>query len=70
MYICSVAGRAVGSTAVGAYCTGGIRSGFLYLVLREAFELAELAPANFDGSMWAWADDAARPMVLGSSPNG
>lgn len=38
-----------------AYCTGGIRSGFVYLVLRG---LGHRQVANYDGSFWEWA---ARP---------
>ncbi|MCA9545382.1 MAG: hypothetical protein KC613_13355 [Myxococcales bacterium] len=44
----------------GAYCTGGIRSGFAYLLLRW---LDHPAPANYDGSWWAWAADGARPVA-------
>jgi len=44
-----------------AYCTGGVRSGFAYAVLRE---LGAPSPANYDGSMWEWAADGSRPLAL------
>ena len=38
------------------YCTGGIRSAFVYLALREAgFHRA----MNYDGSWWAWSEDVS-----------
>ena len=38
---------------VFTYCTGGIRSAFVYLALREAgFQRA----MNYDGSWWAWSE--------------
>jgi thiosulfate/3-mercaptopyruvate sulfurtransferase len=38
------------------YCTGGIRSAFVYLALREAgFDQA----VNYDGSWWAWTSTHA-----------
>lgn len=43
-----------------AYCTGGVRSGFAYAVLKE---LGAPAPANYDGSMWEWTADPARPLT-------
>ena len=43
-----------------AYCTGGVRSGFAYGVLKE---LGATAPANYDGSMWEWTADADRPLT-------
>ncbi|MEC8423779.1 MAG: rhodanese-like domain-containing protein, partial [Myxococcota bacterium] len=43
-----------------AYCTGGVRSGFAYAVLRE---LGAPTPANYDGSMWEWSADPERPLV-------
>lgn len=43
-----------------AYCTGGVRSGFAYAVLKE---LGSTAPANYDGSMWEWAADPSRPLI-------
>jgi thiosulfate/3-mercaptopyruvate sulfurtransferase len=39
-------------TPVIAYCTGGVRSGFLYMVMRWAgYE----AVRNYDGSFWEWS---------------
>ena len=43
-----------------AYCTGGVRSGFAYAVLKE---LGATEPANYDGSMWEWTADADRPLA-------
>ena len=34
-----------------ALCTGGVRSGFAYAVLRE---LGHPSPSNYAGSMWEW----------------
>lgn len=42
-----------------AYCTGGVRSGFAYAVLRE---LGYPRPVNYDGSMWEWTADADAPL--------
>lgn len=43
-----------------AYCTGGIRSGFTYLLLRW---LDHPSPANYDGSWWAWSADPQRAVA-------
>lgn len=40
------------ATPVIAYCTGGIRSGFVYAVMRSA---GYLRPRNYDGSWWEWS---------------
>jgi thiosulfate/3-mercaptopyruvate sulfurtransferase len=40
------------------YCTGGIRSGFVYLILRSLGQSAQ----NYDGSMWEWTADASLPL--------
>ena len=46
-------------STVVAYCTGGIRSGFMYMVLRWAgYESAQ----NYDGSWWEWAQDSGNPI--------
>ena len=42
------------SSMIVAYCTGGIRSGFLYLVLRWA---GFPTPQNYDGSWWEWSQN-------------
>ena len=42
-----------------AYCTGGIRSGFVYSVLR-ALGYGEVA--NYDASMWEWTRQGDRPV--------
>ncbi len=47
-----------------AYCTGGVRSGFAYAVLRE---LGYADVANYDGSMWQWAADPTRPLTATST---
>jgi thiosulfate/3-mercaptopyruvate sulfurtransferase len=44
-----------------AYCTGGIRSGFVYAVLRAA---GVSQVANYDGSWWEWSADATLPVEL------
>ena len=36
---------------VVTYCTGGVRSGMVYLLLRDAGRDV----ANYDGSWWEWA---------------
>ncbi|MBD3241535.1 MAG: sulfurtransferase [Chitinivibrionales bacterium] len=42
-----------------AYCTGGVRSGVMAVVLR----MAGYAQArNYDGSFWAWAADESLPL--------
>ena len=41
-----------GSGGVVTYCTGGIRSGFLYMVL---VWLGAAEPQNYDGSWWEWS---------------
>ena len=48
------------SRAAVAYCTGGIRSGFTYLLLRW---LDHPSPANYDGSWWAWSADPRRAVA-------
>ena len=39
-------------SGVVTYCTGGIRSGFLYMVL---VWLDAVSPQNYDGSWWEWS---------------
>lgn len=39
-------------TLVISYCTGGVRSGFMYMTQRW---LGYQAPRNYDGSWWEWA---------------
>jgi thiosulfate/3-mercaptopyruvate sulfurtransferase len=41
------------------YCTGGVRSGFAYAVLRE---LGSTSVSNYDGSMWEWSAAPERPL--------
>ena len=50
--------------AVVPYCTGGVRSGFAYAVLRD---LGYPHVANYDGSMWEWAADPALPLTTARS---
>lgn len=42
-----------------AYCTGGIRSGFVYAVLRSQ---GYTHIANYDASMWEWTEDPEAPL--------
>ncbi len=42
-------------------CTGGVRAGFGYAVLRE---LGYTEPMVYDGSMWEWSTDDALPLEL------
>lgn len=42
-----------------AYCTGGIRSGFVYAALRH---LGFKKIKNYDASMWEWARDSELPL--------
>lgn len=46
-------------TRVVSYCTGGVRSGFMYLVLRW---LGHAHAQNYDGSWWEWAGDESLPV--------
>lgn len=41
-----------------AYCTGGVRSGFVVLLAHAL----GYPMANYDGSMWEWSADPERPM--------
>jgi thiosulfate/3-mercaptopyruvate sulfurtransferase len=47
-----------------AYCTGGARSALLSELLRAE----GIDARNYDGSMWEWSADAARPLVKGAGP--
>mmetsp|Transcript_58713 Transcript_58713/g.136998 ORF Transcript_58713/g.136998 Transcript_58713/m.136998 type:complete len:732 (-) Transcript_58713:123-2318(-) len=53
------------------YCTGGIRSGFVYMVLRGCgFGTTQINSPNvrnYDASWWGWAADSALP-CRGSGP--
>lgn len=42
-----------------SYCTGGVRSGFMYMILRW---LGYGQPQNYDGSWWEWAGDESLPV--------
>ena len=44
---------------VAVYCTGGVRSGFLYFVLKL---LGYPNVRNYDGSFWEWAADPELPV--------
>lgn len=46
-------------TIVISYCTGGVRSGFMYLILRW---IGHAAARNYDGSWWEWAADQSLPV--------
>jgi len=43
---------------VVAYCTGGVRSGFAYLILRAL----GVPASNYDASMWAWTANDELPV--------
>jgi 3-mercaptopyruvate sulfurtransferase SseA len=44
---------------VTSHCTAGIRSGFVYFILRL---MGYPRCSNYDASIWEWADDANLPM--------
>lgn len=47
-------------TLVIAYCTGGVRSGFIYAVMRWA---GYSQPRNYDGSWWEWSSRRELPVA-------
>lgn len=51
-----------GDRPVIAYCTGGVRSAFVWAALRS---LGFPTVANFDGSFWAWSMKGELPVVVG-----
>jgi 3-mercaptopyruvate sulfurtransferase SseA len=53
-------------TTIIAYCTAGIRSGLL-VVLVEA--LLGVRMKNYDASIWEWASNPANPMETGPATN-
>lgn len=55
------------STLVIPYCTGGIRSAFLYSVLRWV-GLGRVS--NYDGSWWDWSGNPNLPVVDPSATGG
>lgn len=46
-------------TIVIAYCTGGVRSGFMYTIMRW---LGYESPRNYDGSWWEWSGNDQFPV--------
>ena len=44
---------------IAVYCTGGVRSGHLYFVLKL---MGYPNVRNYDGSFWEWAADAELPV--------
>jgi thiosulfate/3-mercaptopyruvate sulfurtransferase len=50
---------ATDDTIIISYCTGGVRSGFMYMILRW---LGYGQPQNYDGSWWEWAGDESLPV--------
>ena len=51
-----------GASAPVAYCTGGVRSALLAVLLEARLGLRA---RNYDGSMWEWAADARLPLESG-----
>jgi thiosulfate/3-mercaptopyruvate sulfurtransferase len=47
-------------TLVIAYCTGGVRSGFMFAVMRWA---GYARPRNYDGSFWEWSSRKELPVA-------
>lgn len=54
-------------TIVIPYCTGGVRSAFLYAVLRW---IGLNNVANYDGSWWDWSGNPNLPVADGSLTGG
>ncbi len=58
--------RRIGPTPPNArvvtYCTGGVRSSLLALLIEARLGVVV---ANYDGSMWEWSADPSRPLVTG-----
>lgn len=50
-------------TPLIVYCTGGVRSGWATLALRDA----GYTVSNYDGSFWEWADDKTLPVETSGS---
>ncbi len=46
-------------TLVVSYCTGGVRSGFMYMMMRW---MGYENPQNYDGSWWEWAGRRELPV--------
>lgn len=61
--------RAVGELPVDAeivtYCTGGVRSALLAILLEARLGRPV---RNYDGSLWEWSADPERPLVIGAAP--
>jgi len=47
------------ASEVAVYCTGGVRSGFLFFILKL---LGYTNVRNYDGSFWEWAADPELPV--------
>jgi thiosulfate/3-mercaptopyruvate sulfurtransferase len=54
---------ATDSSVIVGYCTGGIRSGFLYLVLLYS---GYSSPSNYDGSFWEWSANSTYAVSNGA----
>ena len=57
-------GAGPGDSELIVYCTGGVRSAFVWASLRS---LGFARVRNYDGSFWEWASDASLP-VAGPAP--
>jgi len=56
--------QAAAAKELVVYCTGGVRSGFVFMILRGCgFGSSAQLPAlrNYGGSWWAWAGDSRLP---------
>jgi thiosulfate/3-mercaptopyruvate sulfurtransferase len=59
------AATAAAPPAVIVYCTGGVRSAFVWAALRS---LGVAGARNYDGSFWEWAADRSLPVETDGSP--
>lgn len=57
----ALVGALDGAAPPVTYCTGGVRSGLLTVLLEARLGVVA---ANYDGSLWEWAADASLPLAL------